>query len=127
MFLDKLILETTPKTNKPKKRIDPDDVTRKVKEADITINNWEIIINEIKRDKFVLNNVKLVGSLKNNIFDFSMKDMKFANGVKLKLKIYSGKKYKTVYLVSGYSKDEKVDGTCGWMTNMLSFFIAIFT
>ena len=81
MFLDKLILETTPKTNKPKKRIDPDDVTRKVKEADITINNWEIIINEIKRDKFVLNNVKLIGSLKNNIFDFSMKDMKFANGV----------------------------------------------
>ena len=48
------------------------------------------------------------------------KTMKFANGVKLKLKIYSGKKYKTVYLVSGYSKDEKVDGTCGWMTNMLS-------
>ncbi len=81
MFLDKLVFETTPQTDKPKKSIDPNDITKKVKEADITINNWEIIINEIKRDKFVLKNVKLVGSLKNNIFDFAMRDMKFADGV----------------------------------------------
>ena len=81
MFLDKLLLETTPQTNKPTKKIDPNDLTKKVKEADITINNWEIIINEIKRDKFILQNVNLLGSMKNNIFNFNMKDMKFADGV----------------------------------------------
>ena len=80
MFLDKLILETTPQTDKPKKKIDPNDLTKTVKDSDITINKWEISINEIKRDKFVLNNVKLIGSFKNNIFDFSMKDMGFADG-----------------------------------------------
>ncbi len=81
MFLDKLILETTPQTNKPKKTIDPNDLSKKVKESEMTINNWELVINEIKRDKFVLNDVKLIGSLKKNIFDFSMKDMKFADGI----------------------------------------------
>ena len=81
MFLDKLVLETTPQTNKPKKKIDPNDISKKVKESEMTINNWELVINEIKRDKFVLNNVKLIGSLKKNIFDFSMKDMKFADGL----------------------------------------------
>ena len=81
MFLDKLILETAPQTEKPKKKIDPNDLTKKVKDSDITVNKWEIAINEIKRDKFVLNNVKLIGSLKNNVFDFSMKDMKFADGI----------------------------------------------
>ena len=81
MFLDKLVLETTPQTNKPKKKIDPNDLSKKVKESEITINNWELVINEIKRDKFVLNDVKLIGSLKNNIFDFLMKDMKFASGI----------------------------------------------
>ena len=81
MFLDKLILETTPETEKPKKQIDPNDITKKVKESEMTINRWELAINEIKRDKFVLNNVKLIGSLKNNVFNFSMKDMKFADGI----------------------------------------------
>jgi hypothetical protein len=81
MFLDKLVLETTPQTNKPKKKIDPNDLSKKVKESEMTINNWELVINEIKRDKFVLNDVKLIGSLKKNIFDFSMKDMKFADGL----------------------------------------------
>lgn len=81
MFLDKLILETTPQTDKPKTKIDPNDLTKKVKDAEMTINKWEIAINKIKRDKFVLKNVKLIGSLKNNIFNFSMKDMEFADGV----------------------------------------------
>jgi len=81
LFLDKLVFETTQstKTNKPK--INPDEITKKVADTPITINNWEIAINEIKRDKFVLQNVKLLGSLKNNIFDFMMNDLRFADGV----------------------------------------------
>jgi len=92
MFLDKLVFETTPQTDKPKNKIDPNDLTKKVKEADITVNNWEIVINEIKRDKFVLKNVKLIGSLKNNIFDFSMKDLNFADGIIHAKGVYDFKK-----------------------------------
>ena len=84
LFLDKLIIETNPDadTNKNKKirKIDSKEISKKVKDVAITINNWEIAINEIKRDKFVLQNVKLFGSMKNNIFDFKMKELNFADG-----------------------------------------------
>lgn len=81
LFLDKLIIETKPvTTDKKHKKINPHDITQKVRNADITINNWEIAINEIKRDKFVLQNVKLLGSMKNNIFNFKFKELNFADG-----------------------------------------------
>ena len=82
LFLDKLILQTTPDKQKKKKnkKINPHEITKQVRNADITINNWEIAINEIKRDKFVLQNVKLLGSMKNNIFDFKMQELNFADG-----------------------------------------------
>ena len=81
LFLDKLVIETTPDINKKNKKIDSRELSRKVKNIDITINNWEIAINEIKRDKFVLKNVKLIGSLKNHIFNFKMNDLNFADGI----------------------------------------------
>jgi len=88
LFLDKLILETTENRGKSDRgksrdrgRRDSKDFSKTVKENPLTINNWEIAINKIIRDKFVLENVKLVGSMKNNIFDFKMKEMKFADGI----------------------------------------------
>ncbi len=81
LFLDKLVLETKPDTHKSNKKINPHEITKKVKDIDITINNWEILINEIRREKFVLENVKLLGSMKNNIFDFKMNDLNFADGI----------------------------------------------
>ena len=83
LFLDKLVFETAPKTHKKKdkgSKIDSKEISKKVKDSDITINNWEIVINEIKRDKFVIQNVNLLGSMKNNIFDFKMKELNFADG-----------------------------------------------
>lgn len=80
LFLDKLILETAQDTDKNDIKIDSDEISKKVKDFDITINNWEIVINEIIRDKFVLQNVNLIGSMKKNIFDFKMQDMNFADG-----------------------------------------------
>ena len=65
---------------KNNKQINPNEITRKVKDSAITIENWEIAINEIRRDKFVLQNVKLLGSMKNNIFDFKFKELNFADG-----------------------------------------------
>lgn len=87
LFLDKLILDTAPdahtKRDKMGKggKLDSKEFSKKVKNADITINNWEIAINEIKRDAFVLKDVKLIGSLKNDIFDFNMQDLNFADGI----------------------------------------------
>lgn len=81
MILDKLVLDTSPEATQNKTKIDPDKITKQVKDNDITINNWEIEINEIKRDKFILENVKLLGSMKNNIFDFKMNDLNFADGI----------------------------------------------
>lgn len=80
MFLDKLVFETTQQTHKKNKKINPNEITKKVKDIAMTINNWEIAINEIKRDKFVLKNVKLLGNMKNNIFDFKMQELNFADG-----------------------------------------------
>jgi len=80
MFLDKLIFKTKSDSNKSNKKINPNDIAKKVRESDVTINNWEIAINEIKRESFVLKNVKLIGSLKNHIFDFNMQDLFFADG-----------------------------------------------
>ncbi len=82
LFLNKLIFETKPDTtHKKKKKIDSKELSNQVKNADITVNNWEIKVNEIIRDKFVLKNVNLIGSMKNNIFDFNMKDLSFADGI----------------------------------------------
>ena len=81
LFLDKLIFETTPDTKKKPQKTNPKEFTKKVHNSGITINNWEIIINEIKREAFVLKNVKLVGSLKKHIFDFNMKELNFADGI----------------------------------------------
>ena len=80
LFLDKLVLETTEDTDKKPRKAHSKDFSKTVKENPMTINNWEIVINKIIRDKFVLENVKLVGSMKNNIFNFNMKEMKFADG-----------------------------------------------
>ncbi|MBR1461696.1 hypothetical protein IJ596_08735 [bacterium] len=82
LFLDKLIFETKPNAaNKPKMKLSPEDLTKKVQNTDITVNNLEILINEIKRENFILKNVKLIGGLKNNIFDFKMSDLNFADGI----------------------------------------------
>ncbi|MBR6126807.1 hypothetical protein IKQ21_03895 [bacterium] len=100
LFLDKLVLETTADNAKSGDKlrgkggkiggksvgksggnIDSKEFSKKVKESELTINNWEIAINEIIRDKFVLKNVKLVGSLKKHIFKFKMNDLNFADGI----------------------------------------------
>lgn len=79
LFLDKLVIETKPKADTNKK-INPEEIAKKVKESGITINNWEILINEITRERLILEKVKLVGSLKNHIFDFNMDKLGFADG-----------------------------------------------
>ena len=81
LFLDKLILasEDKPVETQPS-QVNAEEITKKVYQAPITINNWKVLINEIKREQFELKNVDLAGSLKNNIFNFIMKELSFADG-----------------------------------------------
>ena len=81
MYLDKLILETKPNTDKKNKKIDTRKISKKVTDMGMTINNWEITVNEIKRDKFILENVRLIGNLKKQIFNFRMNELNFADGI----------------------------------------------
>ena len=83
LFLNKFIIRSKPENNtaqnnsKSKKM----DISEKVKEADVNINNWEINVNRIIKDKIIIDNIKLLGTLKNNLFEFKMPDVKFADGI----------------------------------------------
>ncbi len=88
LFLDKLVFEggksggklECKSEGKPENKSDSKEFSKEVKDVPLTINNWEIAINEIRREAFVLKNAKLIGSFKNHIFDFNMKDLNFADG-----------------------------------------------
>ena len=73
----------------------------------------------IKPKPVILKISKDVGAI--GIFVKDKKTKKAVNGVKLTVKIYTGKKYKTVKLVSGSNKKiTKNKGFCAFMTNDLS-------
>ena len=76
LFLDKFTIKRGTKSNKVKNL----DISSKVKKADIDINNWKIKVNQIKKDKIALKDINLVGNLKNNLFNFSMPELSFAEG-----------------------------------------------
>lgn len=56
------------------------DISSKVKESEVTIENWKINVNTIKKDRLVLNDIELIGSLKNDVFTFTMSKLWFAKG-----------------------------------------------
>ncbi len=56
------------------------DISSKVKESEVTIENWKIKVNTIKKDRLVLNDIELIGSLKNDVFTFTMSRLEFAKG-----------------------------------------------
>ena len=116
LFLDKLVFEIKPDSQAKKTKIDTKELSKQVKNAGITINDWEIAINEIKRDKFVLQNVKLLGSMKNNIFDFKMQELNFADGTVNANGIYDFSKDKSK--MSFEAKNINSDKAANMMLNL---------
>ena len=120
LFLDKLIFETTPNTNNENNikndKKDSKDFSKKVKDSAITINNWEIVINEIRRDKFLLQNVKLLGFMKSNIFNFKMEELNFADGTVNASGIYDFSKDKSK--MSFEAKNINSDKAANMMLNL---------
>lgn len=76
LFLDKFVIRHSKK--KTNQKI---DISSTVKNTDITIENWNIALNEIRKGKIVLNNIKLLGSLKENIFNFAIPKLDYAQGI----------------------------------------------
>lgn len=78
LFLDELILEklSSNKTNKNKSK----KIVQQAKELDITIQKWTIKLNRIRKKRIELTNILLNGSLKEDIFSFSMPHVNFAKG-----------------------------------------------
>ncbi len=82
LFLDKFVIKNSSKSV-PKLELthQKSDIASKIQDADITIENWEIKLNQIKKDRIVLNDIKLLGSLKDDIFRFWMPELEFAHGI----------------------------------------------
>ncbi len=67
-------------------------LSSRVKDIDLTVENWKIKTSKIIKDKIVLNNVSLTGSLKNHVFRFSTSDIYFAKGTLSAMGLYDFKK-----------------------------------
>lgn len=82
LFLDKYIVKKhkTKSNSVNLEKLKDIDISSKVMDADVTIENWNIKINKIKKERLVLNDLELRGSLKNDIFTFSMSELNFAQG-----------------------------------------------
>lgn len=85
LFLDKYIVKKhkTKSNSVNLEKLKEIDISSKVMDADVTIENWNIKINKIKKERLVLNDLELRGSLKNDIFTFSMSELNFAQGTLL--------------------------------------------
>ncbi len=85
LFLDKYIVKKHKQKAKPAnfEKLKEIDISSKVMDADVTIENWKINVNKIRKNRLVLNDLELVGSLKNDVFTFSLSELAFAQGTLL--------------------------------------------
>lgn len=80
LFLDEYII----KPNKKKKSsidLSEIDIADTVEELDISIKNWQIKMNKIKKDRILIEDILFTGSVIDNVFSFSMPHTRFANGL----------------------------------------------
>ena len=84
LFLDRFNILRQPQPaskRKSHKFKDMNQISSKVREIDMDIENWNIKTNTLTMDNIVLNNIELFGSLKDSIFQFFMPELSFANGL----------------------------------------------
>lgn len=58
-----------------------DNVSSKITKIDMTIEKWNIKVKEFIFDDLELNDIQLFGSLKDSLFNFTMPEVLFANGM----------------------------------------------
>ena len=103
LFLDKYI-EGKKHFHPKKDRL----FAHKIKDFDLTIENWKIRVNKIVKDRIVLNNVLLAGSLKNSVFKFQTSDISFAKGVLSAKGLYNFKKKSSGVRFSAKNVDSNI-------------------
>ncbi len=74
-ILDKYKFENSKNINRNKIKIPTN-----VKEKKYTIKQGKIRVNKLSKDKIVIENIEILGELKNNIINFYTQEAKFANG-----------------------------------------------
>lgn len=83
LFLDKYVIKSGRK-KRPKSR-KFSDMRRKfysrARDFDVTIDNWNIRMNELRSGRIILRDIFLYGSLQNKIFEFTMNKLSFADGI----------------------------------------------
>ena len=77
LFLDKYIHENKKQREMSKKHF---KIPEAAKNLDVTIDNWNIKVNEIRYKRVAAKNILLSGNLRNDIFKFYMPHAYFADG-----------------------------------------------
>ena len=77
LYLQKFIVRKGDYKVKSKRK----NTSKLSKKIDIDIANWSIRLDEISHNRILVEDISLSGSLKNNVFNFLMSDVKFANGL----------------------------------------------
>jgi len=84
LFLDKFIVKKSNKPDISNKKIDFNSPNKKisagVRDINMDIDKYNIIVNSIIVKNYPINNIKVFGSLKNAIFKYNTSDIDFANG-----------------------------------------------
>ncbi len=77
-FLDELVVNTAKTTSKLKTK--DIDIPDSVEDIKIDIDKWQIKMNKISKNRIVVTDILMSGSLKDDVFKFSMPSVKFADG-----------------------------------------------
>ncbi len=77
LYLQKFVIRKGDYQVKSKRK----NTSKLPKKIDIDIDNWSIKLDEISHNRIIVEDISLSGSLKNNVFNFLMSDVKFAKGI----------------------------------------------
>ncbi len=71
-------------------------IPKTVKQIDFTVKNGRIKVNKLTRNKILIENIEIIGSLKNNIVTFSIPEVFFAKGILQANGIYNIRNHSSV-------------------------------
>ncbi|MCD7740136.1 MAG: hypothetical protein LUH11_02175, partial [Candidatus Gastranaerophilales bacterium] len=81
LFLDEFVINSNMSKSGFNAPAKINDIAKQAKDADIDIEKWTIKLNKIKRNRIELTDILITGSLKNDIFRFSIPHINFAKGL----------------------------------------------
>ncbi|MBQ9245329.1 hypothetical protein IJ182_03570 [bacterium] len=80
LFLDKYIVKKTKTSDKISVPEITNKIQKTVKQIDVDVDKWTIKVNKIIRNRLVISDILVTGSIHNNIFNFNVSNLNFAKG-----------------------------------------------